>query len=546
MLGNLFNEFALLLFFSIFLGFIALQLYQPLILAFIATGVIVGPAGFGWIHANNEIDLLAKIGITLLLFIVGLKLDFHSIRTLGVISIATGLGQVIFTSVIGYGIGLLLGFNSITAIYLAITLTFSSTIIIVKLLSDKDEIDSLYGRIAIGYLIVQDIIVIIAIIILSSMRVNSSPNLSLGLEIVSLAAKGIGILTVVALLARYVLPTVLTLIAKSRELLVLFAIAWAVILAGSADLLGLSKEVGGFLAGVSLASTVYRDMLTSRLETLRNFLLLFFFLDLGLKLQLNTIGHQIEPAIILSLFVLIAKPFIMMIIMGAMGYRKRTSFLTGLTSAQISEFSLILAALGVTLGHLSDSVAGLITLVGIITFALSTYMIMYSHILYQWCSPLLSIFEKKILNREDTEGTKEIEQCDVIVFGIGRYGATIAKILRQSGLSVLGVDFDPQKIRHWKKNNLSVRYGDAEDIEFTKTLPLNNAKWILSTIPRHETNAILIASSKEQHFQGKVAVSIFDHKQIRAAEEINADLVLLPYKDAAAKAASRLIKSMTQ
>ena len=124
MLGNLFNEFALLLFFSILLGVAAIQLYQPLILAFIATGILLGPAALGWVQPNAEIDLLAKIGITLLLFIVGLKLDFHSIRSLGLISLATGLGQVIFTSIIGYGIGLLLGFNSVSAIYLAIALTF--------------------------------------------------------------------------------------------------------------------------------------------------------------------------------------------------------------------------------------------------------------------------------------------------------------------------------------------------------------------------------------------------------------------------------------
>ncbi len=544
MFGSLYNEFAILLLFAIVFGFIAIQLYQPLILAFIAVGVVLGPSALGWITATSEIDLLSKVGVTLLLFIIGLKLDFNAIRSLGIISLATGLGQVIFTSFIGYWIGILLGFNPVTAIYVAIALTFSSTIIIVKLLSDKDEMDSLYGRIAIGYLIVQDIIVIIAIIILSSLGVGEKMHAQLGIEIFSLAVKGIGILTLVAILARFVLPSILNKIAKSRELLILFAIAWAVALAGSADLLGLSKEVGGFLAGVSLASTHYRDTLTSRLDTLRNFLLLFFFVNLGVKLQFNALSSQIFPAIVLSLFVLIVKPLIMMIIMGRMGYRKRTGFLTGLTAAQISEFSLILAALGETLGHIQSSTVGLITLVGIITFALSTYMIMYSHVLYEWFSPWLSIFEKKILSQADADNLKPEPDCDVIIFGIGRYGQTIAKLLRHAGLSILGVDFDPQKIRHWKKNNLEVRYGDAEDAEFTKSLPLQKAKWILSTIPRHETNQILISSVKENSFKGKIAVSVFDPMEIAETRKIDVDLILLPYKDAASKAAQRLAKSI--
>lgn len=544
MFGNLFNEFAILLVASIAFGFIALRLYQPIILAFIATGVVLGPSALGWISTTSEIDLLSKVGVTLLLFIIGLKLDFHSIRSLGVISLATGLGQVIFTSIIGYVIALSLHFDAITSIYIAVALTFSSTIIIVKLLSDKNEIDSLYGRIAIGYLIVQDIVVIIAIIVLSSLGAGAKIQTQLGVEIFLLATKGVGILTIVALLSRYVLPYLLEQIAKSRELLVLFAITWAVALAGGADYLGLSKEVGGFLAGVSLASTNYRDALTSRLDTLRNFLLLFFFLDLGIKLKLSALSALLFPAVVLSLFVLIAKPIIMMIIMGMMGYRKRTSFLTGLTAAQISEFSLILAALGESLGHIQPQVAGLITLIGIITFGLSTYMIMYSHVLYGWLSPALSIFEKKILTREDADNLKNKTNYDVIIFGIGRYGHTIAKILRKSGLSILGVDFDPHKIRLWKKNSFPARYGDAEDMEFTKSLPLHSTQWILSAIPRIETNQILITALKEHHYTGKVGISVFDAKETDATRRIGADLVLLPYRDAATIAAQRLLESM--
>src|SRR3990167_1167118 len=362
MFGNLFNEFAILLMFSVAFGFLAVRLYQPLILAFIIVGIMLGPSVLSWITATSEIDLLAKMGVSLLLFIVGLRMDLTLIRTLGAISLATGLGQVIFTAIIGYFIGLMLHLDHISAIYVAVALTFSSTIIIVKLLSDKNEIDSLYGRIAVGFLLVQDIIVIIAIIILSSFGIGAKTYSSIELEILSFVFKGVGFLAVIGLLMRFVLPYLLDQIAISRELLVLSAVAWAVILAGTADMLGFSKEVGGFLAGVSLASTKYRDALASRLETLRNFMLLFFFLDLGAKLQLSLLHTQLVSAVVFSLFVLIGNPIIVMIIMGYMGYRKRTGFLAGLTVAQISEFSLILAALGESLGHLQQETVGLITL----------------------------------------------------------------------------------------------------------------------------------------------------------------------------------------
>lgn len=542
MFGSLFNEFAILLLFSIAFGYIAVRLYQPLILAFIVVGIVLGPSVLGWITATSAIDLLSQVGVTLLLFIVGLKLDLNLIRTLGLVSLATGIGQVLFTAIVGYFIGILLGLTHIAAIYVAVALTFSSTIIIVKLLSDKDEIDSLYGRIAIGFLIVQDIVVIIAIIILSSLGIGLRTETNIEIEILSLLMKAVGFLTIIALLMRYILPYLLQQIARSRELLVLFSIGWAVAWAGAADALGFSKEVGGFLAGVSLASTQFRDTLTSRLETLRNFLLLFFFLNLGANLQMHTLGAQLFPAIVLSLFVLIGNPLIVMSIMGYMGFTKRTGFLAGLTVAQISEFSLILAALGQHLGHIDTEIVGLITIVGIVTIGTSTYMILYSHVLYAWLSPWLGIFERNLPNKEDAYQTKEEQDVDVIIFGIGRYGGTLAKILKQSGLKVMGVDFDPEKINTWNNDHMIARYGDAEDIEFTKTLPLAKAKWIVSTIPRTPLNQTLFLSLKESHFTGKTALCVYNHAELVDAKKMKVDLILTPYKDAAVKAAQYLVK----
>ncbi|MBE9559216.1 MAG: cation:proton antiporter, partial [Proteobacteria bacterium] len=490
--NDVFTEIAVLLLIAAIIGGIAVRLRQPLIVAFIAVGILVGPSVLGWVSANDQVDLLAKLGIALLLFVVGLKLDLHIIRTMGPVALATGLGQVVFTSVVGYFIAIALGMTSVTALYVAVALTFSSTIIIVKLLSDKREVDALHGRIAIGFLIIQDIVVVLVMIGLTALGEAGDTD-SLGQEAITVLIKGGLFIAAVGLLMRFVLTPLLQQLAKSPELLVLFAIAWAVALGAAGAHLGFSKEVGAFIAGVSLASTPYREAIGSRLVSLRDFLLLFFFIDLGAGLELATLGAQVVPAIFLSLFVLIGNPLIVMIILGFMGYRKRTGFLAGLTVAQISEFSLILGALGLSLGHINADTMGLITLVGLITISASTYLILYSHPIYEWISPWLGLFERKRAFREETgDVTTEESNVDIIVFGLGRFGSGIARELQQRGLRVLGVDFDPDLVHKQDGNGYKVHYGDAEDPEFVASLPLGQTPVILSSVRELSINLALL------------------------------------------------------
>ena len=544
---NAFYEITALLLVAALVGALALRLRQPLIVAFIVVGITVGPAGLGWVRSHDQVDLLATLGITLLLFVVGLKLDLHLIRSLGPVALATGLGQVLFTSVIGYGIALALGLDHLPAIYVAVALTFSSTIIIVKLLSDKREIDSLHGRIAVGFLIVQDLVVIVAMIVLSAFGVaGQQDNVGLWRDMLWIVAKGAGLLAAVGLAMRYLLPRLLRQLARSPELLMLFSIAWAVALAAGGDALGFSKEVGAFLAGVSIASTPYREAISTRLTTLRDFLLLFFFVSLGAQLDLRLLGSQLVPSIALSLFVLIGNPLIVMMIMGIMGYRKRTGFLAGLTVAQISEFSLVFAALGVTLGHIDADTLGLITLVGLVTIGLSTYLILYSHPLYDWLAPRLGIFERRVPHREQAHerNVRPPTEVDVILFGIGRYGDGIARRLRRQGLTVLGVDFDPQAIAAWQRQGLTAVYGDAEDPEFPATLPLARARWVVCTIPGRDANLALHHALRAHGFRGKVALTAHSAYDARLLEQQHADLVLRPFGAAAEHAAEALAQAI--
>ncbi len=534
------SEIGVLLLLAAAVGALGVRLRQPLIVAFIAVGILVGPSVLGWVSANDQVDLLAKLGITLLLFVVGLKLDLHIIRTMGPVALATGLGQVFFTSVIGYLIAIGFGMTPIAALYVSVALTFSSTIIIVKLLSDKREVDTLHGRIALGFLIVQDLVVVLVMIGLNA--VGTTSEFSYGDAALAVLVKGGLFILAIGLVTRYLLPRLLHLLSHSQELLVLFGIAWAVALATTGAALGFSKEVGAFVAGVSLASTPYRDTLGARLVSLRDFLLLFFFIDLGARLDLGLLGAQFVESLVFSLFVLIGNPIIVMVIMGALGYRKRTGFLAGLTVAQISEFSLILGALGLSLGHIDRETMGLITLVGLITISASTYMIIYSHPLYELLEPWLKIFERRNPYRErDQDSVFDDGVTDIVLFGVGRFGTGIAQALRARGCRVKSVDYNPQLVRAGDAMGYPVLYGDAEDPEFIATLSLTHVQWVIGTASERRVNQTLIQSLRSVGYAGRIAVTAHSASEVAPLEQAGADLVLLPYADAAREAADRLL-----
>jgi len=531
--------------FAAALGGVAVRLRQPLILAFVAVGVAVSPSALGWIGAHEQVELLAKLGISLLLFVVGLKLDLLLIRSLGIVAVTAGVAQIIFSAGIGFLLAMALGLETTAALYVAVALTFSSTIIVVKLLSDKREIDSLHGRIAVGILIVQDIAIVLVMIGMTAVGAAAGAEGSAFGALVAVLLKGVVLLGVLGLLARYVLPRLLHQLARSSELLVLAGIAWAVALAALGDYLGFSKEVGAFLAGVSIASTHYREAISARLVSLRDFLLLFFFVSLGLQLDLQLLGAKLLAAVVLSVFVLAVKPLIVVILMGALGYRKRTGFLTGVSLAQISEFSFILGTLGVTIGYIGHDTLGLITLVGLVTIALSSYLILYSHRLYEWLAPRLDVFERKVPHRERAiDEESHPLSVDVILFGLGRFGGNLARHLRERGISVLGVDFDPQAVRAWHRFGLAAQYGDAEDPEFAATLPLARAHWVINTAPQRDVNLALLNGLQTHGYRGRTALTAHSENDAEVLRRKGANIVFLPFADAAEQAADAITNQM--
>lgn len=498
-------------------------LKQPFIVGYILSGILVGPYALNLLKSQENIEFLSKIGITILLFIVGLGLNPKVLREVGKISLITGLGQVVFTSVIGYVICRLLGFDNLSSIYVSIALTFSSTIIILKLLTDKGDLDTLYGKIAIGFLLVQDLVATIILIAISSLG-GAEGNLPL--VFVQLATKGVGAGVIILLISKFILPRVLAFIATSQELLFLFSISWGMIIASLFFELGFSIEIGALMAGVTISATPYASEMGSRMKPLRDFFLLLFFVLLGSQMVLESIPQILVPSIILSSFVLIGNPIIVIVLMNLLGYKRKTGFMAGLTVAQISEFSLILAALGVSIGHISQDMLSLVTLVGLITIGGSSYMILYSEVIYRWTEKITKLMELKKVNRE--KSISRHEPRDVILFGYDRSGSDFIKAVQKLDKSFVVVDYNPRSIERLKEKSLPYAYGDADDVEFLDELGIGKAKLVISTIPNFETNKLIVRRLIDKNPK---ALSIIVSHHISEANELyklGASYIIMP------------------
>lgn len=534
---SLFEEMVLLLLIAAIAGIAAMRLRQPPIIGFIAVGVIAGPSVLNVIRSTGQIHVLAEMGLALLLFIVGLKLDLHTLRSMGTTAVAIGLAQIVLTTIGGFLLAYALGMNVVTALYVSVALTFSSTVIIVKLLSDRNQTNSLHGRIAVGLLIVQDIAVIVLMVFLSAFSAGE-PEQPVYYALL-IGAKGVALAAGAWILSVLIVPRLLASVVGSSEILALFGIVWALALAAAAELLGFSKEIGAFIAGVALASTPYKDALGAKLTSLRDFLLLFFFIELGSRLNAGALGSQIWSAIPLSLYVLIGNPLIMMAITGVMGYRKRTSLLAGLTVGQVSEFSLILIAIGARFGHISDDTVGLVTLVALVSIGLSTYLILYSQQIYERASPYLDVFERKRKRREDSPevAVSDVDTGATMIIGMGSYGFGIAEQFQSKGRRVIGVDFDPLAVRQWHERGMEGVFGDARDTETAYALLLASIKWVISSIRDAETNKSLVRSLRQANYAGLIAVPAYDLIDEVELRDAGANLVFNPFSDAAVQAA---------
>lgn len=518
-------ELAFIVILSAIFGIFAKILRQPLIVAYLAAGIIAGFLGI--INSNNDgvFKLFSDLGIVFLLFLVGLEINYDSLRTVGKHSIILGLGQIIFTFIGGFIISKIFEFSTLSAFYISIALTLSSTIIIVKLLSEKRDISSFYGKLSIGALLIQDLVAILILIFLTGIETGATTKNVLIEKTLLTILKGVFIFGLILYLGRKIIPYIFDRVARSSELLFIISLAWLFLMVYAVKKLGLSIEIAGFLAGLSLANSSDNFQISAKLKSLRDFFIMIFFVVLGASFGASEIADiNWLQIIIFSLFVLIGNPLIVLILMGFMGYKKRTSLLTGLTMAQISEFSLILILMGQNLGHLNKSEVGLVTGVGIITIVLSTYMILNSDQIFKKFSKYLSVFEKKKV-REEEEKNK-IWKKSIILIGAHRTGQNIA--LNIPNKELLVIDFDPDIISRLKQKNIDYIFGDIADEDTLEKANISEAKIIISTSPDFNDNMTLLQKINKLKKRPRIILRAETEKDALIFYKNGADYVLLP------------------
>ena len=516
-----FLEISLILAIATGMAVLMQSLKLPLLLGHILTGILVGPAVWHILQAKEAIEIFSQLGITALLFVVGLGLNPQVIREVGKIALLTGIGQVVFTTCSGFILALLFGYAWIPALCIAIALTFSSTIIVTKILSDRGDSGKLYGKISIGFLLVQDVIATLILILVGSLG-GAQDLRSLFMTV---GTKLLVVAVAMFITARFLLPRLTRLFATSQEFLFLFSIGWGVGLAAIFYAVGLSVEIGALAAGVTLASSPYRYEINAKMRLVRDFFIVMFFVLLGSRLSREGLGSQWPAILLFSFFVLIGNPLIIMTIMGLMRYSKKTSFLAGLTVAQVSEFSLILMLLFADRGYVPASLLSLVTSVCMITMTVSTLMLLHAERIYALLSPYLGIFERK---HPVTERVSE-KQVDAILFGCHRVGTDFIATLQKRKLSYLVVDFDPAMIEQLEARKIPCRYGDAHDNEFLEEVGVAKANLIISTIPDFEVNLFILKKTQKMNKKGLIILTAQSVEQARLLYASGAAYVIMPH-----------------
>ena len=525
MINNIFIQLAILFGITISVAFIMRLLRQPLMSAYIVAGIIAGPLWLNLLHGDSETyQAFSQFGVVLLLFVVGLSLNLNHLKQIGKVAITTGFAQVLLTASAGFFILRYLGFSAVSAFYLGVGITFSSTVIIVKLLNEKKESESTYGRYAYGLMLVQDVIATgILLVITSFGEFNVSPLNSLGILVI----KGIILLSVGYFLTKLLLKKILNQVAQSGEFLFIFTVAWCFGVASLLYWAGFPLEIGAIVAGLSLGSSSYQAEIASRIKPLRDFFIVLFFIILGSEMGLTSLGKDLFPGIILSTFVLIVNPLILYFLYRWQKFSRRNSFLLATTAAQVSEFGFILIFTGIKVGHLSGSEMSVYTIVALITIFVSSYLINYNEQIYRFLIPFFKLFGPDKWVQKEENGRK----FEVFLFGYHRIGWKICEFLLEKKITFAVIDFNPETITKLKRKGISAFYGDASDIEFLSSLPLKNAKLIISTLPTAEDQLVLVQFAKGLSSNKKpfVILNLYHNSRLSDLYEAGADYVMMPH-----------------
>ena len=497
----------------------------PAILAYMATGLVLGPATH-LLHPDANLELISEVGIALLLFLVGLELSLQKIRDVGRVALVAGVGQIGLTLGLGWALALALGFTGATAVLVALAMTFSSTVVVVKLLESRSALDATYGRIAVGILLVQDVAVVIALTLLAGLEDPTALGLaSVGRGLMN-AAVGMTALLVVAYVAtRWLLPDLFRWLAGSLEALFVWSLTWCFVFILGAKALGLSLEIGAFIAGVSLAQLPYSHELVRRVHPLVNFFLAVFFVTLGAHMELGAALAAWPAVLALSAFVLIGKPAVLMTLIPRLGYGERTGFMAALTLGQISEFSFIVASLALGVGLVDASFISLVGAVGLVTIGVSTVLVQNGDGVYAGVrrTGVLRLFAAP--HAEEPEPGPALRD-HVIVVGMNTLGRRLVHTLTERGETVLAVDVDAAKLEGLPCPTLQ---GNTNHPGVLDHAHLADARLLVSALQIQDANNLLAYRAREAGVPS--AIHAFDARLAHELEEHGATYLMVSKYD---------------
>ena len=534
------------------IGYIVHRLRQPIIMGYIIAGIIIGPQlGLKWVTNPDAINFTSELGLIALMFMVGLELDISKIKKSGKSLLFLAVLQFAVCVALGLAFFNLPGFSGggeYAALYLAVVFGMSSTMIVVKLLYDKFELDTLPGRLTLGILVLQDIWAIIFLTIQPNLADPAIGTLGLSL------LKGMGLVVGCLLVTRFVLPRVFKGIAKNPELVLVTALGWCFLVSWlSGDVAGLSRAMGALIAGVSLSAFPYKQEINDRVNSIRSFFLILFFVSLGMKVNQPSL-HIFLVSLAASLF-LIASRFIS--VFPALYLMKkgiRVSFLVPLNLAQISEFSLVIVAIGINYGHVNEDVMTIVLFTLMITFLVSTYMITYSHKLYLFADPVLKKLRLSDAKMKEEEAVEAEAHRPILFLGFYRIASHLLQAVEKQNPSIKEkievIDFNPDVHQKLNRHGVKCVFGDLGNTGTLTECGLESAKVVVSTIPdtilKGTSNLALLNYTKKVNPKARVIVTAESMEAAKKLWTAGADFVILPHLEAAEKTATLLEKLLTE
>lgn len=520
---SIFYDIGIIIIIATIGGFISKLVKQPHIPFYVIAGLILGPV-LGLVTNKDVIIPLSEFGIAFLLFIVGLEIDFKKLRNVAMVS---SIGTVIRDFLL-FGIAFLLanaiGFMKIESAYLGFIIAFSSTMVVLKILSDQRKLGTLHGRIMIGILLMEDIMAIFALSVLTT--VNEFTIISLLISILKAALA----LAAALIVGKFMFPTLFRFAAKSHELLFLASTMVLFLFAILFNYLGFSVAIGAFIAGVALANIPYNVEIIAKVKALRNFFATIFFVSLGMQLVLGQIKAMVWPIVIFTVFVVAAKPLLTMIVVSFFGYKKKPSYQVSASLGQVSEFSLIIVTQGLILGHISDRIFTIAIMLAMITISVTSYFMKFEERIYSKIANSLTIFERVMKTHgHELEYVPEKKKIDVVLCGYNRIGYSILKTLNQLNKEILVIDYNPEVIRDLIKARKNCIYGDVGDPEIWDRVDLKNVVLLVSTVPDLKDNILIIRKVKETNKKAVIYVTANEIDEALQLYDEGADYVILAH-----------------